>query len=318
MKIHRDLQQLPSFKNAAITTGTFDGVHKGHRKIIEQLKKEAQNNNGESVLITFHPHPRFVLQQLSALQLLTTFDEKMELLAETGIDHTVVVPFTKEFSNLTPEEYITDFIVKKFHPKTIITGYDHHFGRDRKGDFKLLEKFSKDNGYEVKEIPEYVLEEVAISSTKIRKALVEGNIEVANESLGYNYFLSGKVIEGNQLGRKLGYPTANIHVENPNKLIPKYGIYAITVSETSEDKMSKVISDELPAMMSIGIRPTLDDNRMMIEANIFDFDKDLYGRHLRIHFKKYIRPELKFESLDLLKEKISDDEKVIRDWLASH
>lgn len=318
MKIHRDLQQLPSFKNAAITTGTFDGVHKGHRKIIEQLKKEAKNNNGESILITFHPHPRFVLQQLSALQLLTTFEEKMELLAETGIDHVVVVPFTKEFSNLSPEEYIADFIVKRFHPKTIITGYDHHFGRDRKGDFKLLQKFSKDNDYEVKEIPEYVLEEVAISSTKIRKALVEGNIEVANESLGYNYFLSGKVIKGNQLGRKLGYPTANIHVENPNKLIPKYGIYAITAREISEDKTSRVIYGDLPAMMSIGIRPTLDDNRMMIEANIFDFDKDLYGRHLRIYFKKYIRPELKLESLDLLKEKISEDENVIRAWLASH
>lgn len=316
MKIHRDLQQLPSFKNAVITSGTFDGVHKGHRKIIDQLKREAVEIDGESVLITFHPHPRFVLQQLSALQLLTTFDEKMDLLGKTGIDHVVVVPFTQQFSNLSPEEYITEFLVEKFHPKTIITGYDHHFGKDRKGDFKLLEKFSATNGYTVKEIPEYILKEVTISSTKIRKALVEGDIEVANSCLGYDYFLSGKVIAGNQLGRKLGYPTANIFVEDPDKLIPKYGIYAIEADEISNGN-KKTIPQKLPAMMSIGIRPTIDDNRMMIEANIFDFDKDLYGRQLRIHFKKYIRPELKFENLEQLKQKIAEDETVIRNWMAS-
>lgn len=316
MKIHRDLQQLPSFKNAVITSGTFDGVHKGHRKIIDQLKREAVEIDGESVLITFNPHPRFVLQQLSALQLLTTFDEKMDLLGKTGIDHVVVVPFTQQFSNLSPEEYITEFLVEKFHPKTIITGYDHHFGKDRKGDFKLLEKFSATNGYTVKEIPEYILKEVTISSTKIRKALVEGDIEVANSCLGYDYFLSGKVIAGNQLGRKLGYPTANIFVEDPNKLIPKYGIYAIEADEISNGNKI-AIPQKLPAMMSIGIRPTIDDNRMMIEANIFDFDKDLYGRQLRIHFKKYIRPELKFENLEQLKQKIAEDETVIRNWMAS-
>jgi len=315
MKIHTDLDQLPDFKNAAITTGTFDGVHKGHKKIIDQLKQEATLKNGESILITFHPHPRMVLQKPDAMHLLTTLEEKMRLLTLTGIDHVVVVPFTRAFSNLTPEEYITEFLVKNFHPKTIITGYDHHFGKDRKGDFKLLEQFSKKFGYEVKEIPEYILQEVAISSTKIRNSLLDGNIESANECLGYDYSLSGIVIHGNKIGRTLGYPTANISVEDKNKLIPKYGIYAISATDVT--KHGKSFPDGAKGMMSIGIRPTIEDDQEMIEANLFDFNGDLYGKELQINFKRYIRPEIKFDNLDLLKDQIAKDEITIRNWWSS-
>lgn len=310
MQIHRDIESLPFFRNAAITTGTFDGVHLGHLKIIEQLKKEASLLNGESVLVTFHPHPRIVLQQSNEIKLLTTFDEKLDLLSRQKIDHVVVVPFSESFSNIPPEEYISDFLVRQLQAKCIITGYDHHFGKDRKGDFNMLEQFSKKYGYSVKEIPEYILEEIAISSTHIRNALATGDVPTANECLGYNYFLDGQVIHGNKIGRKIGYPTANIHVEDGNKLVPRYGIYAIGVSKVHSETDEKIF----PGMMSIGIRPTLPDSREMIEANIFDFSDNLYGKQLRIHFKKYIRPELKFESLDALTEKIKEDEAVIREW----
>lgn len=312
MKVHRDLNHLPKFKNAVITTGTFDGVHKGHLKIIDQVKKEASQIKGESVLVTFDPHPRLVLQGKHAekLKLLSTFDEKIELLSQQEVDHLVVVPFTMEFSNMEPDEYIADFLIKKLHAKCIITGYDHHFGKNRKGDFRLLKEFSKKFHYTVKEIPEYILEEITISSTRIRNSLSDGDIETANEFLGYDYFIEGTVIHGNKLGRTLGYPTANIKVENEHKLIPKYGIYVIGISKIGSENDNKIH----PGMMSIGIRPTLSDNQEMIEANIFDFDGDLYGKPLRIHFKKYIRPELKFDNLALLTEKIKEDEKIVREY----
>lgn len=310
MKIHRDTKKLPYFRNAAITTGTFDGVHQGHLKIISQLKEEARRLIGESVLVTFHPHPRLVLQQSNEIKLLTSFDEKMELLARQQIDHVVVVPFSESFSNIPPEQYISDFLVGTLHARCIITGFDHHFGKDRKGDFKLLEKYSKAFGYELKEIPQHILEEIGISSTRIRNALMSGDVSTANECLGYDYFLDGHVIHGNKIGRKIGYPTANIHVEDGNKLVPKYGIYAIGVSKVRSETDDTIF----PGMMSIGIRPTLPDTREMIEANIFDFKDNLYGRQLRIHFKKYIRPEIKFESMEALSDKIREDEIQIRQW----
>lgn len=311
MLIHRDINNLPDFKHAVITTGTFDGVHGGHLKIINQVKDEAARIKGESVLITFFPHPRLVLQKKDAapLKLLTTFDEKMELLGKTGVDHVVVVPFTHEFSQMAAEDYVTEFLVKKLKPKCIITGYDHHFGRNRKGDFLLLQDFGKKFHFSVKEIPEYVLQEVIISSTRIRKALSEGDIITANECLGYDYFIDGTVIHGNKIGRTLGYPTANIGVENKNKLVPKYGIYIVGISKINAEDDSRIY----PAMMSIGIRPTLkDNNHETIEANIFDFNEELYGKSLRVHFKRYIRPELKFDNLEQLREKMKEDEKISR------
>lgn len=307
MQVHRDLSNLPFFKNAAITIGTFDGVHSGHLQIIHQLKKEAYQNNGESVIITFDPHPRMVLnpkKNQAPIKLLNTLSEKIELLRKQEIDHLVIVPFTTTFSNQTAEEYIADFLVAKFHPKTIITGYDHRFGKNRAGDYKLLEKYQDEFNYKIKEIPAYILDHITISSTKIREALSEGDIHTANECLGYDYFFEGEVIDGNKLGKGLGYPTANIAVKNPNKLIPAYGVYAVHtsmgISSPDSGKSLFVAEADYKAMMNIGIRPTIGDGKIMIEVNIFDFDQEIYGRTLRVYIKQYMRPEIKFNSLDEL------------------
>lgn len=313
MKVHRDLNNLPQFINAAITIGTFDGVHSGHLQIINQLKKEAAINNGESVIITFDPHPRMVLnaqKNQQPIKLLNTLSEKIELLSKQKIDHLVVVPFTIEFSNQSAEEYISKFLVSKFHPKTIIIGYDHHFGKGRSGDYKLLEKYQQEFNYEVKEIPEHVLDHVTISSTKIRQALEAGDIQTANECLGYDYFFEGKIIEGNKLGRTLGYPTANLEIKDPNKLIPVDGIYAVNIGIEKENEDPDPFAREPfhQGMMSIGFRPTIGDNKKMIEVNIFDFNENIYGRTARVYVKYFMRNEEKFDNLEELKKQISVDE----------
>lgn len=238
----------------------------------------------------------------------------MELLARQQLDHVVVVPFTEQFSDISPEEYVCDFLVKKLQAKSIITGYDHHFGKDRKGDIHLLEHYSKELNFKIVEIPGYILKEVTVSSTRIRNALMNGEVEIANQNLGYDYFINGQVVHGNKIGRTIGYPTANIHVEDGNKLIPKYGIYAIGASRIPSESDTKIY----PGMLSIGIRPTLTDNREAIEANLFDFDQNLYGHPIQIHFKKYFRPELKFENLNQLTDKIREDERNIRQWWNNH
>lgn len=310
MRIHYNIDSLPPFKNTVITVGAFDGVHTAHLHIIHQLKKEAETIGGESVIITFHPHPRLVLQPtgeaaktLPPVHLLNTLPEKIELLSGHGIDHLVVVPFTEAFSNIEASDYISDFLVKRFQPKTIITGYDHHFGKNRKGNYHLLVKFSDKFGYSVKEISRQVLHDVSISSTKIRQALLKGDIDTANEFLGYEYFFSGQVIHGNQLGKKLGYPTANLLLDNHYKLVPAKGVYIITGSlaiagqKQDERFVSETVHD---GMMNIGIRPTIGDHKFMIEANLFQFNRDIYGRRLRIYVKKYLRPELRLDSLEEL------------------
>lgn len=312
MLVHRDITNLPSFKNAAITIGTFDGVHTGHLQIIHQLKKEAEQNNGESVIITFDPHPRMVLNAQKGqppIKLLNTLSEKIELLNKQGIDHLVIVPFTMEFSNQSAEEYIRDFLVSKFHPKTIIIGYDHHYGKNRTGDYKLLEEYQQELGYKVKEIPVHILHHITISSTKIRHALNESDISTANECLGYDYFFEGRVIDGNKLGRTLGYPTANIYVSDENKLIPENGIYAVLASigkDENEGFRFQAISDH-KGMMSIGTRPTIGGNNVVIEVNIFDFEEDIYNRIIRVYVKQFLRKEEKFNSLEELKEAIAND-----------
>ena len=313
MKVHRDINSLPQFSNAAITIGTFDGVHSGHRQIINQLKKEAAVNEGESVIITFDPHPRMILnlkKNQPSIRLLTTLSEKIELLNKQEIDHLVIVPFTLDFSNQPAEEYISEFLVAKFHPKTIIIGYDHRFGNNRAGDYKLLEKCQEKYQYEVKEIPEHVLNHVKISSTKIRSALEDNDIETANECLGYDYFFEGKVIKGNQLGRTLGYPTANLEIQNADKLIPADGIYAVNVSIAKENNSSRYFVAESfhQGMMSIGYRPTIGDDQRMIEVNIFDFKENIYGRTIRVYVKSFMRKEEKFDNLEALKNQISIDE----------
>ncbi len=302
MQVHRDINNLPLFKNAVITIGTFDGVHTGHLQIIKQLKEEAKKIDGESVIITFDPHPRMVISSgKSEIKLLDTLPEKIELLEKEGIDHLVVVPFTKQFSEETAEEYIKEFLTAKFHPHTIIIGYDHHFGNGRKGNYKLLEAFADECNFVVKEIPEHVLNQVTISSTKIREALLHCDIDTANKYLGYDYFFEGTVIDGNKLGRTLGYPTANLILNDKNKLVPGNGIYAVQL------EISNPESYIFRGMMSIGVRPTIGNSDRTIEVNIFDFDEDIYGQTVRVYVKKYLREEKKFDGLDELKDAIAND-----------
>ena len=303
MNVHTNIDQLPVFKNAVITIGTFDGVHQGHKQIISQLVKEAHAINGTSVVITFDPHPKKIVgDTLNPVSLLNSPAEKYELLQKAGIGHIVVVPFTKEFAEQPAQSYIRDFLVAKFRPHTIIIGYDHRFGKDRAGDYHLLEAEALRFGYIVKEIPEHVLQDVTISSTRIRKALVSGDIDTANKFLGYEYFFSGIVTEGNKLGRTIGYPTANLSLTDTNKLIPANGVYAVKVWVDG-------FSETFGGMMNIGTRPTVDGSKLVIEVNIFDFDEMIYGKKVTVMLLKKLREEVKFSGLEALKEQLGKDRK---------
>ena len=301
MNVYKNTNELPAFRNAVITIGTFDGVHLGHMQIIKQLKEEAANVGGTPVLITFYPHPKQVLSSLKKpIFILNSPEEKYRLLHLAGIDNIVVVPFNTEFANQPALSYINDFLVEKFHPHTIIIGYDHRFGKDRQGDYHLLEEQASIFDYIVKEIPERILQDVTISSTKIREALLAGEIDIANEFLGYSYFFSGKVTEGNKLGRTIGYPTANLHIEDEEKLIPGNGVYAVDVEIENIPAVFK-------GMMNIGVRPTVDGTKRVIEVNIFDFDKDIYGLTVKVSLKKRLRGEVKFNGLEELKTQLGKD-----------
>jgi riboflavin kinase / FMN adenylyltransferase len=301
MKIHRNTEELPSFQNAVITIGTFDGVHMGHRQIIDKLKTEAKANNGETVIITFHPHPRKVVSSaILGIRLINTLDERIELLEGLGIDHLVVVPFTDAFANQPAEDYIKNFLVEKFNPATIIIGYDHRFGRDRLGDYRLLEKTASEYNFSLKEIPKHILENISISSTNIREAILHSDIETANRLLGYEFFFSGEVVHGDKLGRKLGYPTANLRIHNEEKLIPGNGIYAVYAH-------TQASTERLKGMMSIGFRPTVDGKKRVVEVNLFDFDQEIYGQTVKVHVKKFLRDEVKYESIEALVEQIGQD-----------
>ncbi|HRP31998.1 MAG TPA: bifunctional riboflavin kinase/FAD synthetase [Agriterribacter sp.] len=289
---------LPPFQRAVITIGTFDGVHSGHRHILNQLKAEAQRITGETVIITFHPHPRKIVGQSHQVHLLNTIEEKIELLTNEGIDHLVVIPFDEAFAEQSAEAYIKDFLVSRIHPHTIIIGYDHRFGKNRTGNYLMLEHYAPELGFVVKEISKKVLNEVAVSSTRIRKALQEGDIIQANELLGYDYFFEGRVIKGNQLGRTLGYPTANLKIQNEEKLLPANGVYAVQV---------KAGNSMYKGMMNIGFRPTVGGKRLAIEVNIFDFDQDIYDTTLRVYVKHFLRAEQKFKGLDALKIQLAQD-----------
>src|ERR1700761_44659 len=228
MQIHHNTDQLPVFRRAVVTIGTFDGVHSGHARILHQLREEAARVDGETVIITFFPHPRKVVQGgTQDIRLINTLQEKIDLLSWQNIDHLVIVPFTEAFSQLTAEEYIEVFLLAKFHPHTVIIGYDHRFGKGRKGDYHLLEQYSSSSGFELQEIPVQLLDEVSVSSTRIREAILRADIDTANQLLGYPFFFSGKVIKGNQLGRPLGYPTANLDLGSAEKLTPADGVYAV-------------------------------------------------------------------------------------------
>jgi riboflavin kinase/FMN adenylyltransferase len=305
MKVHRELAgSLPEFRNAVVTIGTFDGVHKGHQQILSQLKEEAARIGGETVIITFHPHPRKIVSSVPGdVKLLNTLAEKKILLEQAGIDHLVVVPFDHHFANQSAEEYITDFLYKYFKPHTIIIGYDHRFGKGRTGDYQLLESYGKQLGFMVKEITEQLLNEIAVSSTRIRKAITDNDISTANAALGYPYFFEGLVVEGNQLGRTIGYPTANLHIGSEEKLIPGNGVYAVKVEVTDSPE------GFYGGMMNIGLRPTVDGKKRVIEVHIFDFNKDIYGQHLRVHVWKQLRNEVKFDGLEGLKTQLAQDKK---------
>jgi riboflavin kinase/FMN adenylyltransferase len=314
MQVHYNIDQLPDFRNAVITIGTFDGVHMGHRQIIDKLREEAGNIRGETVIITFHPHPRKVVDAGTGVQLINTLSEKIELLERLGIDHLVVVPFTEEFASQPAEEYIGNFLISRFHPHTIIIGYDHRFGKGRKGDYLLLEQMAVTYSYQLKEIPKHVLDQISISSTSIRHALLNGHIETADKLLGYEFFFEGEVVHGDKLGRKLGYSTANLEVIDEEKIIPGNGIYAVYAEILSKLPVANgnttINSDErMKGMMSIGVRPTVGGTKRVIEVNIFDFDEDIYGHTLRVYIKKYLRPEVRFESLDALVIQMGRDKK---------
>jgi riboflavin kinase/FMN adenylyltransferase len=308
MRVFRDLEHLPVFKNAVVTIGTFDGVHLGHQKLIARINEVARLHDGESIIVTFHPHPRMIIfPEDTSLKLLNTTEEKVALLSHYKVDNVVVVPFSRDFSEQAAGEYISGFLVKSFHPSYIVIGYDHRFGKNRAGDFSLLDRCKKQYGYELETISKEMLDDIAISSSKIRRYLQEGNVTMANDLLGHNYTLSGIVVKGLQNGRKLGFPTANIQVADPNKLIPGTGIYAIRVHY--KDLVYK-------GMLSIGFNPTFDGTVQTIEVNILDFDKDIYGETLTLEFVEFIRHEKKFDSVEDLIAAIEKDKTTTEKILA--
>jgi riboflavin kinase / FMN adenylyltransferase len=305
MQIHTDLSALPVFQQAAVTIGTFDGVHLGHRVVLDHLKAEAAKNDGESVVITFHPHPRKVISPKSNLVLLNTLEEKTALLEKQGIDHLVVVPFTHQFASLSARAYAEDFLIKIIKPHSLIIGYDHHFGHDRKGNFDLLAEYAATGAFHLVQIAGKVLENITISSTKIRQALTDGDVRLASGLLGYDYFFSGTVVTGNQKGRTIGFPTANIVLADNDKLVPANGVYVVLAEHESIT---------YPAMMNIGFRPTAGGSGLTIEAHLLDFDQDIYGATLTIHLKTRLRDERKFDSFEQLKGQLDADRLATRNY----
>lgn len=289
MKVFHSIEALPEFTNTVFTQGTFDGVHLGHQKILKRMKEETETSGGESVLLTFWPHPRLLLfpddNQLSLLQ---TLEEKLEVLSDCGVDNVIVLPFTREFSNILPEEYIRDFLVNSLDIHTAIIGYDHRFGRNREGDINLLKKLSDHYHYKVLEIGPEDIDHITISSTKIRNSLLSGDVETATAYLGRPYSFSGKVVKGMKLGRELGFPTANLEIEMRQKLIPANGVYAVRC---------KYDGQLFGGMMNIGNNPTVADKPFSIEVNIFDFNRDIYGSQLEVMVISRLRDEKKFDNL---------------------
>lgn len=308
MKVYRGLDHDFSITQPVITPGTFDGVHIGHRKIIERIRLKAQEIGGESVVLTFEPHPRLVLfPEDNHLRLLTTLDEKLQLLEQVGVDHVVVIPFDRKFSRLTAAAYVENILVNKLHVQYLVIGYDHQFGRNREGSIEQLQKLATQLGFEVEEIPPQDIDDIKVSSTKIRNALLSGNVKTANTFLTYTYNFEGMVVKGNQIGRTLGYPTANIQPLDSLKLIPGIGIYAVQVFTGSEMR---------GGMMSIGKRPTVEDTEQItIEVHIFDWCEDLYNQRIRIHLVDKMRNEKKYNTLDELKQQLILDEKQARELL---
>jgi riboflavin kinase/FMN adenylyltransferase len=330
MKIYHHINDFKKLPKAVVTIGTFDGVHLGHQKIIEKLKEVANDTNAEVVILSFFPHPRMILNpEDQNLKLINTMSEKALLLEKFGVDHLIITPFNRDFSNLSPQQYIKDILIDKIGTKKIIIGYDHHFGKDRCGNLMELQKYATQYKYEVIEIPEQDIDNIAVSSTKIRNAIENSDVDTANLFMGHPFTLNGKVIRGDQIGRTMGYPTANIFVEENYKLIPSDGIYAVRIniassniknknqeisnpfepnhiifyhSDVEEDKINTFLG-----MAYIGHRPTINGMSQNIEVNIFDFDMDIYYQTIQIDFLHFIRHDVKFDGLKTLTEQLGKD-----------
>ena len=300
---------LPIFDNPIITMGTFDGVHQGHIQLFNKMKEEAKRVQGTSIVITFDPHPRQFLDPNSGVLLLTPLAQKIDYIIKSGIDHIVVVPFNKAFASLSAQAYVEDFIWERFHPHTLIIGYDHHFGHDRKGNIDLLKTYKEKYPFQLIEIPASQLNNIAISSTKLRKAIAEGDLKTALEMTHRHYKLEGIVVKGNQLGRTIGYPTANIKLTEPLQLIPQQGVYSGYLTLAQE---------RLACMINIGIRPTVSaQNSITIEAHIFDFDRTIYDSTVSLEMHSFIRSEIKFASLEALKSQLDLDAETAKNALHS-
>jgi len=306
LKEHKGANSFLSERQTVVTIGTFDGVHAGHRKIIERLVNSANANNLDSVVLTFFPHPRMVLQKESGLQLINTIEERKKLLEQTGIDHLVIHPFTHQFSRLTAIEFVRDILVNKLKAKKIIIGYDHRFGRNRTADINDLKQFGKDFDFEVEEISQQDVEQVAVSSTKIRNALLDGRVERANMYLQHPFTLMGAIVKGRGIGKDLGFPTANLEVAEDYKLIPKNGVYVVK---------TKIDGETVNGMMNIGTNPTVGGKEKTIESYFFDLDKDLYGKQLEIELLVRIRDEKKFTSVNDLKIAMKQDQVFSKQYL---
>jgi len=299
VRVFKDIHRLPGFQRAVLTIGTFDGVHAGHQALINRLKSLVGRHGGESVILTFEPHPRLVLDPSDrSVQLITTLDEKIEVLNRHGVDNLVVAPFSKAFADLTAEEYIRYFLVAHFHPEVVVIGYNHHFGRNRQGNIDLLRTYGRRMGFAVEEIPRHLVDNIAVSSTKVRKAILTGELRQANQLLGHRFVLTGMVVKGHQMGKELGFPTANLKPSHPNKIIPADGVYAAQI---------KIAGANYKGMLYIGNRPTFNGQAKAIEVNIFDFEKDIYGQRLQVALVAEIRKDMKFDTAEGLIEQLKKD-----------
>jgi len=307
MAVFQSLEHLPDFHRPVLTLGTFDGVHAGHRAILEAVKEAAHATGGESMLITFEPHPRKILFPDQELKILTPLEEKVQLIREAGIEHVVVAPFTKEFSQLSASDYIREFLVRRFQPHVIVIGHDHHFGHDRKGNLDLLQEFAGPCDYTVSRIPEQLINDAAVSSTKIRKALLAGNVAEAGLMLGRPYSLKGRVVHGKRLGATIGFPTANLEPLCADQLLPESGVYAV---------LATVQGRQWGGMMNIGTRPTVTNEKSIhLEVHLFDFSAGIYGEVVAVSFIERLRSEQKFASVEALVAQLKSDETAAKNIL---
>ena len=309
MNTIQNISNFTTSEKTFVTIGTFDGVHFGHQKIIEKLVKEAKKANKKSVVLTFFPHPRMVLQKDASLKLLNTIEERATLLEKTDLDYLIIHPFSKDFSRMSALEFVRDILVKQLNISKLIIGYDHHFGKNREGNITQLSEYSHLYGFKVEEIPAQDIDSVSVSSTKVRRALAAGNLKTANHYLGYNFMLTGTVVNGKKLGGKIGYPTANIDVKETYKLIPKTGVYVVK---------SSIGRKTVFGMMNIGNRPTINGNHQTIEIHFFDFSKDLYHKNLTIELLYFLRDEQKFDTIEFLVHQLKKDEEIARNYIKNN